>query len=260
MTLFSPGSAAFAVGPQNAPRSVIIFHGYTGSPDEFRPLAETLAARLDAHVTVPLLPGHGTDEYDLLDLKFDDFLAFARACVAEATQSKKPFAIMGHCFGGHLAGIIAADAKPSALVFTIVPFELRFPFQFRLTAWLIGLRKMWNKRWSVSEKIARIGIFVYRDMPGKGLSLVQEGNRRLRENLPRVHTPILALQTGDDPLARPESGDALIAASGAHERSKAIVLSGRKHALFFGKGWEIAVDDIADFLEAEMVKKEAADT
>src|SRR5215510_1181023 len=64
----SNGTTSFVAGSIHAPRRIVIFHGYTGSPDEFKDLAGHLASALEAYVTVPLLPGHGTVQTDLLSV------------------------------------------------------------------------------------------------------------------------------------------------------------------------------------------------
>ena len=53
-------TASFSEGRKDAPYTILLLHGYTGSPDGFRELAKVLSNTLDAYVSVPLLPGHGT--------------------------------------------------------------------------------------------------------------------------------------------------------------------------------------------------------
>jgi carboxylesterase len=70
---------------------VLLLHGFTGSPWEVRPLAESLAER-GFFVRVPLLPGHGSIPEDLLWVTWREWLsaaqdellrlaAFPRVCV-----------------------------------------------------------------------------------------------------------------------------------------------------------------------------------
>ncbi|MCA2979375.1 MAG: alpha/beta fold hydrolase [Myxococcaceae bacterium] len=85
-------TAAFDLGPADAGTAVLLLHGFTGSPWEVRPLAESLADR-GFFVRAPRLPGHGTTpeamcwvtRHDWLraaDEALDGLSAFPRVCVA----------------------------------------------------------------------------------------------------------------------------------------------------------------------------------
>ncbi len=241
--------AAFAAGRADAPVRIVVLHGYTGSPGEFHQLAESLAARLDARVVVPFLPGHGTHESSLLRVSFDDLLEAARGHVRRAAQGGHPLVIMGHSFGGYLA-VLAREEAPQcrALVLTVVPYALRFPFALPLLAWLMRWRDFWRKPLSAEEEALRRQAFFYLDMPGSALSWVQAANGKMRAALRSCTVPILAIGTDGDDIATPESAPRIIADSGPARGSKVIVLDGRSHEIFLdGRQGEV-IGLIGDFI------------
>ncbi len=256
MMLSSPISA----GDPSAPYRVVILHGYTGSPDEFRDFAHDLSTRLNAYVTAPVLPGHGTHINDLVPLWFDDIYHAAREHVKEAHESGKPLIIIGHSFSGYLALLCAATYPPAALVITVMPYHLRFPLSLPLMAYFLRIKLLWDKKLSEQEMQERIGKFYYRYMPGKALWLLLEGKQRVAKILKSIVAPILTVHGTTDSLALPDSGNALLQKTGRNPRNKAVILDKKSHGIFYGDGRSDVQALILQFLETELElqKKEAA--
>lgn len=245
------------IGRRDAPNRILWIHGYTGSPDAFSRTAEKLASELDAHVLAPLLPGHGTEEQHLLQYSFDEFLSSARYFARTLSEGGKPIAFVGYSFGGYIAALLAAEFKPAALVFALTPYRVRLPFNIPGMASFLSLRSFWNKYLTTEDVRVRAGTFYYPNMPGKSLSLIQEGNMRLAEILPKIPVPILTLHNADDPLAAPESGARIIEENkGGDDESH--VLPGGRHALFFRPEYATEEEILVAFLKKHFEKKTAA--
>ncbi len=96
---------------------VILLHGFGGDKDTFTRFARFLTPKY--HVVSPDLPGFGENErrpsekYSIAD-QAKRVLAFA----AELKLEK--FHLVGNSMGGHLAGIIAADAPGKVLSLTLI--------------------------------------------------------------------------------------------------------------------------------------------
>ncbi len=259
-------SSPITAGYPSAPNRVVILHGYTGSPDEFRDFAGDLAQRLNAYVTAPLLPGHGTDINDLLPLWFDDIYKAARDHVSEAASSGKPLVIIGHSFSGYLALLCAAEFPPAALVITVMPYHLRFLMNLPFMSHLLRLKLLWDKKISEQEKQERLGKFYYHYMPGKALWLLLEGRERVEKILKNITAPILTVHGNNDSLSLPDSGSILLEKTGRHPRNKAVILDNKSHGIFYGEGRADVQALILQFLETELLiqsnlqKKEAAQT
>lgn len=238
----------FEIGSTDAPVRIVIFHGYTGSTDEFEPLAQELSQVLGAHVSVPLLPGHGTHESDLLPYTYDDFARFAHAHVAQEHKKGEKLVIIGHSFGGYLATECAAEFKSDALVLTVVPFLLRFPLNLPGLAWLMRRKALWDKKVPLQERIERIGLFYYHHMPGVALTLLNQGVKRAESYLPRVRCPILTINTTEDPLTYDKSGAEMLARSAKNPHNQAHLVERKEHGLFYGKGKEDVIEEIVSFV------------
>jgi esterase/lipase len=247
----------FDVGRRDAPHRILWIHGYTGSPDAFVHSAERLARALDAHVLAPLLPGHGTQQHRLLTHSFDEFLSSARYFARTLASAGKPTAFIGYSFGGYVAGLLAQEFSPSALVFALTPYELRLPLRIPGMATLLRMRSFWNKYLTEEDIRIRKGTFYYPDLPGTSLSLIHEGNQRLAKALRHIHAPILTLHTASDPLASPESGTRIIRENANPENESHVLPDGR-HALFFRPEHVEEEKILIAFLKKHFEKKTAA--
>lgn len=247
--MYPKRDTGFSIGHPDAPVRVIIFHGYTGSTDEFEMLAHTIHAETGAFVSVPLLPGHGTNEADLLHLDYDTFARFAHEHASHVRGDAAKLVLMGHSFGGYLALECAAAFQAQAIVLTVVPFWLRAPLNLPGIPWFMRRKLLWNKKLPLQERIERIGLFYYRHMPGIALTLLKEGIRRSKGLLHAVTCPILAINTTKDPLAYQHSGEALLKRSGRNPNNRLSLVERQDHGLFYGAGREQVVDEIAAFIK-----------
>jgi carboxylesterase len=102
-------TAPFDLGPPDASTAVLLLHGFTGSPWEVRPLAESLAAR-GFFVRAPRLPGHGTTPEDMLWVTWRDWLAAAEAAFDSLSRWNR-LCVAGLSMGG-LLGLLLAERHP----------------------------------------------------------------------------------------------------------------------------------------------------
>ncbi|MEY3014780.1 MAG: hypothetical protein RIT45_3515 [Pseudomonadota bacterium] len=85
---------------------VLLLHGFTGSPWELRPLAESLRAE-GYTVAMPLLPGHGTRLEDLDRTGWQDWLAGARSALDWMTPHVDRVHLCGSSMGALLTLLLA---------------------------------------------------------------------------------------------------------------------------------------------------------
>lgn len=241
------GRETIVAGRNDAPRTIVLLHGYTGSSADFGDIPDQIAGRLDARVIVPLLPGHGMRVEDLLPLSFDTFLQAARECVEVVVRSGRPFALGGHSFGAYLALLIAAEHAPTALFTTVIPYRLRFPFSSLMGRMIAHAKPLWKKHLPDDEWEARSGAFFYTQMPGKALDLVIDGNQRIDNVLSKITCPVLGIHARHDDLAFPESSATILGKTQSVLGEDFIVENG-PHSVFFSETEREAVaSKIIDF-------------
>lgn len=101
-------------------RAVLCVHGYIGSPTDF----ETLPAKLHAAgyaVSVPLLPGHGTDPRDFSRVSAADLEAFVCAEYDRLCERYTDVTVIGFSMGAALVTLLAAK-RPLKRVVLLAPF------------------------------------------------------------------------------------------------------------------------------------------
>ncbi|HSP39402.1 MAG TPA: alpha/beta fold hydrolase [Frankiaceae bacterium] len=80
---------------------VLVLHGFTGNPQSMRPLAEALAAAGFA-VSLPLLPGHGTQVEDMLPTRWADWSTAAEDAYQRLAARCRAVVVAGLSMGGTL--------------------------------------------------------------------------------------------------------------------------------------------------------------
>jgi esterase/lipase len=250
----------FEIGDESSPHQVLWIHGYTGSPDAFAATAQKISLRLNACVSIPLLPGHGTEETHLVGHSFDDYLSAARHFAFRMAEREKPFAIIGYSFGGLLAATLAREYALSALVLALAPYTLRFPFWIPGIEYMIDMRPFWRKPLNDEDLAARKGTFYYPDFPSASLDLIRAGRSHAASALPGITCPILTLNTANDPLINPKSGQDILAKSGKNADNEWSVLPHGRHALFFPPNHEAEEDILIAFLQKQFHKDSVLNT
>jgi esterase/lipase len=101
-------------------RAVLMLHGYPGSPQEMRALAEAVAGR-GWVVQGITLPGQGRDIQRLFQARADEWLEAARAALNELQAEYSTVVLVGFSMGGGMAVRLAAEHRPAAVAL-LAPF------------------------------------------------------------------------------------------------------------------------------------------
>ncbi len=118
----------------NAPagQSVILVHGFAGTPYDLKPLADGLAAK-GYRVVVPLLPGQNIETYSKDSSIYTPsfYTNWLQNLATEETKvfNKKPF-LVGFSMGGTISTIVASKGSVEKLALISPFFSLPFAHDF----------------------------------------------------------------------------------------------------------------------------------
>ncbi len=94
-----PGAEPFSAA--GGPAGVLVLHGFTGSPQSMRPVAEACVAA-GFTVELPRLPGHGTSVADMLTTSWADWSNAVEAAYTDLAARCRSVAVVGLSMGGTL--------------------------------------------------------------------------------------------------------------------------------------------------------------
>ena len=114
---------------------VLALHGYTGTPNEMKPLAESLAAE-NYTVLAPRLFGHATDPDDMLRARYWDWIASAEDGLNLLRGCTERQVVMELSMGGVLALILAARHPIDAVFSFATPCNLPPDPRIKFLPWV----------------------------------------------------------------------------------------------------------------------------
>jgi carboxylesterase len=190
------------------PHGVLVLHGFTGSPQGLRGLAEAFAAAGFA-VDLPLLPGHGTSVDDMVDTTWDDWAGAAESAYAALAARCERVVVAGLSMGGSLTVWLASHHPEIAGIVCINP-AIEVPDEL-----VDGVRQMLD---GGVDRIPAIGGDVadpegrekaYDATPLRPLISLAEAGKRFRADLGRITCPVLILTSPQDHVVDPANSDIL---------------------------------------------------
>jgi carboxylesterase len=202
-----PGAEPFT--HDGGPTGVLLCHGFTGSPQSLRSLAQRFA---DAgfSVRLPRLPGHGTTWQAMNRTRWDDWYATVRGELADLCRRCERVVVGGLSMGGALATRLAQrqPADVAGLVLVNPGFALADP---RLAA-LPVLKTVLPSVPGPAGDIARPGVHevAYDRAPLRALHSYLRALRDTVRDLPAVTQPVLLLRSAVDHVVPPKSSDLLL--------------------------------------------------
>ena len=188
------------------PHGALVLHGYTGSPQSVRGLAEALHEAGFA-VELPLLPGHGTSVDDLADTTWDDWSATAEGAYQSLAGRVDKVVVAGLSMGGALTLWLAARHPELAGIVCINPVV-------DLGAELVdGIRQMLD---GGADRMPAIGSDVadpaaqekaYDATPLRPLLSAADAAAEGLDDLVKVACPVLLMTSPQDHVVDPRNSD-----------------------------------------------------
>jgi len=181
---------------------VLLIHGFSSSPGEFRYLSNFLNKRGFA-VVAPLLSGHGTSPENLTIVKKEMWIRDCEMEVKKLEEKYDEIILVGNSMGGSLSLIISnCSKKIKGVVVISTPmiynlknrfFNLIFPIMHRIK---FRQKKKYGRKFK--ERVGKERIDAYNSVPLKGVLQLVKVIKFAKKNLKKVEKPILICQARDD--------------------------------------------------------------
>jgi carboxylesterase len=228
----------------------LLVHGFTGTPQNVRPLADYLARRGLA-VAAPRMPGHGTTVADLDRTGPEDWLGAAEQALRELQERCSTVFVAGISMGGtitlelarrhpDLAGIVVMAAPVQALegLEPLVndpnrPATVPAP---------------WSAVGVLTEDIG-VGGIAYLEMPlgalERGMGLMSE----VRQGLPEITVPTLLIYGEADQIVDKANGPFVLDNIGSGDK-RLLALPDSSHEVTLDVDRERVMIEVFDFIRA----------
>ena len=109
---------------QGNDKSVLLIHGFTGIPNDMDYLAKQLNQQ-GYTVSIPRLPGHGTDYNDFRNSSWKQWLRHVYDEYLELESQSSSVYVVGLSMGGLLATLVSSIFKPEKLVLAAPAFMVK---------------------------------------------------------------------------------------------------------------------------------------
>jgi carboxylesterase len=209
-----PAAFSYPGHGANARIGVAICHGFTGSPLSVLPWAEHLASEGYA-VTVPLLPGHGTDWRQLARTRWTDWYRTFETAYEELSGRTETCFVAGLSMGGAIALLTASRHQVGGV--SVVNPGLSF-YDRRVR--VIGVLKYFQKTTvPIQEEQPTAAVTEDGDYSLTPLSAVHELKKLFgmaARGLPRIAAPVQVFKSHTDTVVPPTSLAVLKKRLGAH--------------------------------------------
>lgn len=199
---------------------VLLCHGFTGSPWSMRPWADRLEAA-GCRVSLPLLPGHGTNWRDLNGRTWPEWYSTVEDAFLELKSQTSQVFVAGLSMGGALALRLAQHQDVAGLIVVNPLVKLS---DIRLVA-LPVLKRVLGQIPSTVDDIAKPGVseYGYFQRPLMAVGSMLEMCADVRSGLPNVKAPLLLFRSTQDHVVDAGSGRILMAEVGSPERTEVLL-------------------------------------
>lgn len=184
--------------------AVLLIHGFTGSPSEFRRLAYYLN---DCGCTVQgiRLPGHGTTPEEMIKTGLADWWQHVLESYEALQERYRQIVVIGHSMGGLLALKLAVEKEVKGIVSLSAPIFLTS----KKTAFAILLRYFitYIEKKPKDERELLEEAYSYSKMPVACIVSLRKLIRLVKCSLPRIAAPVFIAQGERDDTVEPRSAD-----------------------------------------------------
>ena len=197
------GAEPFSADPEGeAEIGVVLAHGFTGTPQSMRPWGRHLAAEGFA-VRGPRLPGHGTHWRDMQATRWPDWYGELARAVDELAARCRSVFVFGLSMGGTLTLRLAEEYGDAIAGICLVnPSVTTLRRDAAVARYLV---RVWPWATGVGNDVAKPGVteLAYDRVPLRAFVSLTELWALVREDLPRVTSPVLLYRSAADHVVEP---------------------------------------------------------
>ena len=201
------------------PNGVLVLHGFTGTPQSIRGLAQAFAAA-GFTVELPLLPGHGTSVDDFATTTFADWSAAAERAYQDLAARRDRVVVAGLSMGALLTAWLATrHAEIAGLVvingvFAPIDANLREAAEQMVAQGVTRIPGPGNDIADQSQTE-----LAYTETPPEQFLSLFDAIEALQDDLVKIRCPVLVINSEQDHVVPAGSSDHFAAAvSGTVER------------------------------------------
>ena len=200
-----PGAEPFSA--PGGPHGALVLHGFTGSPQSMRGLAEAFAGAGLA-VELPRLPGHGTAIEDMLETGWSEWSTAAERAYEELAGRCDKVVVGGLSMGGTLTLWLAERHPEIAGIVLVNPAAEPPAESFR--EMLQGILDSGNPTMpAVGNDIALPDVteLAYESTPVAPLLAMLRAVSEIAAGLAKIECPVLLMNSPQDHVVPPSSSD-----------------------------------------------------
>lgn len=241
---FFPGNAGQA--------GVLLVHGFTGTPQSLRPMGEYLNRTHGFTCLGIRLAGHATSPGDMARSRYLDWLASVEDGFDLLAGVAEHIYLAGLSMGGALALTLANRLAVRGIIAMATPFDLGNNWRLRVTGLLALLRPFLPKQGATAgadwyDKVAWRDYIAYPSNPVRSIAELEKLLVTMRGELPKIHQPVLLMQSRQDNYPIPESMPLILERLGASDK-EALWIDGSSHVITLDAQREVVFKAAGDFI------------
>jgi carboxylesterase len=239
-----PGAEPYRA--DGGPLGILLIHGFTGSPASMRPMAEFFESE-GLSVSLPRLPGHGTDWEDLARTTWEDWYGEADAAFQELAVRCRDVVLvalsMGASLAVHMAATRADDVRGVALVnpYLVDPRLFSAPVVRLFTRTTKGVVNDIKK--PGQDEVG------YERVPVVALPSLRRLLRVAQTDLPRVRAPLILFKSAVDHVVKPAGAKLIMQRIGSEEK-ELVELPNSYHVATLDHDAELIESRVLEFARA----------
>ena len=226
----------------------LLIHGFTGTPQNVRPLADYLARRGLA-VSAPRMPGHGTTVADLDGTGPEDWLAAAEQALADLRERCSTVFVAGISMGGTITLELARrhPELPGIVVMAapVLPLEALDPV-VKDPNRPASIPAPWASVGVLTEDVG-VGGIAYLEMPLGALERGMGLMTRVRESLSEMTVPTLLVYGDADQVVDKANGPFVLQNIGSTDK-RLLPLADSSHEVTLDVDRERVMIEVYDFI------------